>query len=192
MPPAPRRTPGSGDVIDLWARKKDGTLPKSYGKGKRWRGVYVNVRGGQETAAFDLKREAQDWIKKRQREFTTSGGTVRAEGETPLRVFWEAVVAERDGKATTSAKHASAWSYRVEPEWGRVPVIEITAPRLRRWVKRLRDEGTSAATVITAAKIRQQAATSRSRRCRASGSSSTINTRSDGATTGIGKRSGET
>ena len=151
------RTPGTGGVIDLWKRK-DGTPTKAAERGDtRWRGWYVNLYGKVETHTSPLRREAQAWVDDKVQAVRVDGGTVKVEGDTPLRVFWDAIRSETDSKAAGSAKLASAWGYRVEPVWGDMPVARITEPVVRRWVKKLRDGGTSAATVTAALEVMRPA-----------------------------------
>jgi integrase len=53
-------------------------------------------------------------------------------------------------KATTMAKHESAWSFRVEPRWGSVAVSDVRPPAIKAWVAQLHSAGVGAASIESA------------------------------------------
>jgi integrase len=53
-------------------------------------------------------------------------------------------------KATTMAKHESAWSFRVEPRWGSVAVSDVRPPAIKAWVAQLHAAGVGAASIESA------------------------------------------
>lgn len=145
---APRRTPGTGQVRDLW-RDAEGNPTARDGRGLRWRAVYVNVLGKQETSSFALQREAKKWLSGRQAETVTHRHTVRAVGDTPLRVYWEMHKEMLTSKPSVAAKQASIWRTHIKPRWADTAVSEMTPAAVRTWIAELHRKGVSPS-VLTA------------------------------------------
>jgi len=53
-------------------------------------------------------------------------------------------------KATTMAKHQSAWSFRVQPRWGAVAIGDVRPPAIKVWVAELHAQGVGAASIESA------------------------------------------
>jgi hypothetical protein len=53
-------------------------------------------------------------------------------------------------KATTMAKHQSAWSFRVQPRWGAVAIGDVRPPAIKVWVAELHAQGFGAASIESA------------------------------------------
>lgn len=53
-------------------------------------------------------------------------------------------------KATTMAKHESAWSFRVQPRWGAVAIGDVRPPAIKAWVAELHASGVGAASIESA------------------------------------------
>jgi hypothetical protein len=53
-------------------------------------------------------------------------------------------------KATTMAKHQSAWTFRVQPRWGSVAIGDVRPPAIRAWVAELHASGVGAASIESA------------------------------------------
>ena len=53
-------------------------------------------------------------------------------------------------KATTMAKHESAWSFRVQPRWGAVAIADVRPPAIKAWVAELHASGIGAPSIESA------------------------------------------
>src|SRR5664279_2656153 len=53
-------------------------------------------------------------------------------------------------KATTMAKHESAWSFRVQPRWGAVAIGDVRPPAIKAWVAEMHASGVGAASIESA------------------------------------------
>jgi integrase len=56
-------------------------------------------------------------------------------------------------KATTMAKHESAWNFRVQPRWGAVAIGDVRPPAIKAWVAELHASGVGAASIESALDI---------------------------------------
>ena len=53
-------------------------------------------------------------------------------------------------KATTMAKHESAWNFRVQPRWGAVAIADVRPPAIKAWVAELHASGIGAPSIESA------------------------------------------
>lgn len=61
--PASRQRRGRrAGVADLWFSRDKKTRTSRYGRGMRWRAVYVDPSGNEYTRAFRTKADAQGWL----------------------------------------------------------------------------------------------------------------------------------
>jgi integrase len=145
-----RRNRRSG-VEDRWTktvREADGTtrtVPSSaYGKGSRWRARYVDEVGREHAQGFGRKVDAQRWLNKQVSDQVTGTWTdPNLSGQTfgVLAERWFATKATRAPK--TVAGYRSLLDVVVLPQWGDVPLREVTFEGLQQWVSGLSVNGST-------------------------------------------------
>lgn len=118
--------------------------PKLHGKGKRWRGRYVDERGREHTQRFDRKVDAQAWIENVVVEHAT-GTYVDPKAKSALfSTLAERWFETKAGKsAKTVAGYRSILDTQVLPRWANVPVGEIQYEDVQSWVLGLSQPGGS-------------------------------------------------
>lgn len=137
-------------VADRWTktvRDADGTtrtVPSAeHGRGMRWRARYVDDAGREQSKGFPRKADAQAWL---DNEITPKLATGTYVAPTAGKVTVAAVYASWSASQghispKTAATRKSAWSSRVEPQWGLVAVADVKTAAIRAWVAKLVAEG---------------------------------------------------
>lgn len=159
-------------VEDRWTktvRDADGntrTVPSSAcGKGSRWRARYVDEVGREHAQGFGRKVDAQRWLNKQVSDHVTGTWTdPNLSGQTfgVLAERWFATKATRAPK--TVAGYRSLLDVVVLPQWGDVPLREVTFEGLQTSVSglsvngstRFHGKGLSASRVIQAHQVVSQ------------------------------------
>lgn len=137
-------------VADLWTKTirdengKPERVPSArHGLGKRWRARYVNDEGQEQTKAFDRKSHAQAWLDNEIIPALASGTYVepKAGQVTVAAVYASWSTSQGHIAAKTAATRKSAWSSRVEPQWGNVAVVDVKTSAIRAWVAKMVADG---------------------------------------------------
>jgi integrase len=142
-----------GSVVDLWHKQQkqpDGSVilvpSKQYGRGKRFAARYVDSESREHQRAFELKREAEKWLREQLALVDQGRHVPPRAGRATVTQVYETHVGGADGHLAkaTRQKRKTVWRRYIEPRWGRVPVNQITRSALMAWVTELRDAGMSA------------------------------------------------
>jgi integrase len=137
-------------VEDRWSktvRDSDGTTQSvpstNHGKGKRWRARYVDDEGREHAKGFTRKTDAQKWLDSEvTAKFATGTYIEPSAGRvTVADVFQSWFPAQSHISAKTAASRRSAWSSRVEPQWGDILVVDVRPATVRAWVASMAAEG---------------------------------------------------
>ncbi|OZE92477.1 site-specific integrase [Rhodococcoides fascians] len=118
--------------------------PKLHGKGKRWRGRYVDERGREHTQRFDRKVDAQAWIENVVVEHAI-GTYVDPKAKSALfETLAERWFETKSSKAAkTVAGYRSLLDTLVLPRWKDMPVGDIDYEDVQSWVLELQRPGGS-------------------------------------------------
>jgi integrase len=146
-------------VADRWTktvRDADGntrTVPSTeHGRGMRWRARYVDDAGREQSKGFARKADAQAWLDNEITPKLATGTYVAPDaGKVTVAVVhasWSASQGHISPK--TAATRKSAWSSRVEPQWGAVPVVDVKTVAIRAWVAKLAAEDVGVPTIENA------------------------------------------
>jgi integrase len=138
-----------GSVEDRWfkqVRQLDGSYADApsarHGVLSRWRARYVDAEGNEREKVFEVKREAEVWLRNRLREVDT--GTHIDPSKTKVTISdvhreWEAAQGHLARK--TAATRKTAWTTHVQPRWGKVRISEVKTSAVRSWItKMVKDE----------------------------------------------------
>jgi integrase len=161
------RTPGTGGVVDLW-KNRDGSPSKlatkawAEGKGRpqgigsRWRGWYVGDDGNMRTKRFRTEVEADQWVQDAKSKLHTNtwiNPSAARETFGALAEQWFATKGHR--KPKTLAGYRSLLDTIVLPNWGDVPLIDITYPAYVAWLSGLSVDGSQAGKPLSASRVTQ-------------------------------------
>jgi integrase len=153
-----RRNRRSG-VADRWTKTvhdADGEPQKvpsaNDGKGKRWQARYVDDDGREHTKLFTRKTDAQAWLDNEVTAKFATGTYVAPEAGkvTVANVYASWSASQGHISPKTAATRRSAWSSRVEPQWGGVAVVDVKTSAIRAWVSKMAAEEAGAATIENA------------------------------------------
>ncbi|HME78926.1 MAG TPA: hypothetical protein VKI00_25710 [Mycobacterium sp.] len=113
------------------------------GKGKRWRARYVDEEGREHAKGFARKTDAQKWLDSDvTAKFATGTYVAPSAGRvTVANVYQSWSVAQAHISVKTAASRRSAWSSRVEPQWGDTLVVDVRPAAIRAWVAAMVAEG---------------------------------------------------
>jgi integrase len=139
-----------GGVEDRWKRA-DGTPSATHGKGKRWRGRYVDDTGREHAQGFDRKVDAQRWVDHASAGMVT--GTYvqpRAGAITVGELGPDWLGRQTHLKPSAYRPVESAWRIHVQPRWDGVAIADIRHTAVQEWVSSLTRAGSGATTVIRA------------------------------------------
>lgn len=138
-------------VEDRWTkavRDETGKLIRvpsaNHGKGKRWRGRYVDKNGNEHVKGFSRKADAVAWID----QVTTAHGTGTWVDPNLNSVPFD-VVAEQwfatkgTRKPKTIAGYRSLLDTQVLPRWAEIPLSDIAYEDIQTWVTGLSEGGKS-------------------------------------------------
>ncbi len=136
-------------VEDLWNKtvydeeRRPYAVPSARnGKGKRWRARYVDDEGRERTQAFDRKSDATTWLTETSAKLTTGTWVAPEAGKLTVGDVYKTWSASQAHiAAKTAATRKSAWTSRVEPQWGNVPVADVKTAAIRAWVTKLKNDG---------------------------------------------------
>jgi integrase len=146
-------------VADRWTktvRDLDGTartVPSAeHGRGMRWRARYVDDAGREQSKGFARKADAQSWLDNEITPKLATGTYVAADaGKATVALVYASWSASQGHiSPKTAATRKSAWTSRVEPQWGAVPVVDIKTAAIRAWVAKLAAEDVGVPTIENA------------------------------------------
>src|SRR5262249_32827626 len=117
---------GAAGVEDRWLRS-DGQLSNRHGIGMRWRARYVDDHGREHTKAFTRKADAQRWLDNDVTAKFATGTYVAPEaGRVTVAAVYESWIASQGHiKPRTEMIRRGAWTNRVNPVFGDVPVADV-------------------------------------------------------------------
>lgn len=148
-----RRTPGVGDVEDLWT-KADGTPTARHGKWKRWRVTVTPPDGDRYSLSFDRKRDAEVWASDQAVQLGLGAAVNPRHGEISVADLHEQWTAQQGhASAAAKAKRTSAWNARVSARWGSTAVRDVKPSHVRSWVAELAEAGVSASSIESAMEV---------------------------------------
>jgi len=138
-------------VEDRWT-KGNGEPSTRYGVGMRWRARYVDDEGREHNKMFARKADAQAWLDTDVTAKLASGTYVApAAGRVTVAAVYASWSASQGHiSRKTAATRRSAWSSRVEPQWGRVAVVDVKTAAIRAWVSKMVAEEVGAPTIENA------------------------------------------
>jgi integrase len=124
----------------------------NHGRGMRWRARFVDDQGREHSKAFARKADAQRWLDTEVTAPLITGRYVAPKAGLitvdALYDSWSAAQGHISPK--TAATRRSAWSSRVEPQWGDVAIIDVKTAAIRAWVATMAAEGAGAPTIENA------------------------------------------
>lgn len=134
-----------GGVEDRWFKKvkqPDGSTAeapsKAHGIKSRWKARYVDAESNERYKVFEVKREAEAWLRDRLSEVTTGTHIDPRLGKiTVADVYrsWESAQGHIAKK--TAATRKTAWTVHVQPRWAKVAISEVKTTVVRAWVAKL-------------------------------------------------------
>lgn len=151
--PTPKRRVG-GYVTDRWFRTvKDGDTEKqvpskAHGCKSRYAARYVDGEGQDHQKVFELKREAEAWLRDRLSAVHTGSHLDPRAGVVTVadvHVVWSA--AQGHIARTTAATRRVTWTVHVEPRWGKVSVSDVRKTAVKSWVAKMVKDGVSVPTI---------------------------------------------
>ncbi|AUS33415.1 site-specific integrase [Rhodococcus qingshengii] len=135
-------------VEDLWWKsvtvngETEKVETKLHGKGKRWRGRYVDAQGDEHTKRFARKVDANDWVEEFTVEHATGTWVDPKRKATAFSVVAEQWYATKATKApTTIAGYRSLLDTQVLPRWGDTALADINYEDVQIWVTGLSKSG---------------------------------------------------
>ncbi|PXW26996.1 UNVERIFIED_CONTAM: site-specific recombinase XerD [Williamsia faeni] len=147
-------------VQDLWRARFTKRRTLRYGRGMRWRAVYVDTTGTQHTRAFRTKADAQGWLDTITAAVVTGTWVDPAKSTEAFGAVAQRWMASKIGlKPTSQAGYRSLLDTLVLPYWGQVRLVDIDFTGVQSWVSSLSqvgggsrfcDRGLSASRVIQA------------------------------------------
>lgn len=151
-------------VEDRWAKRvrgPDGTTrteqSANYGKGSRWRARYVDDEGREHAKGFTRKVDAQNWLNEITAAHVTGSYIAPEAGRvTVADVYTSWSASQGHISRKTAATRRSAWSSRVEPQWGAVPVIDVKTAAVRAWVAKMVTDDVGTPTIENAFGLQRQ------------------------------------
>lgn len=150
-----------GSVEDRWVKKvrnPDGTITEvpsaKHGIRLRWRARYVDAEATEREKNFDVKREAEAWLRARLAEVDAGTHIDPAKGKATVGDVHRAWSASQGHLAkSTAGIRAYTWGKHVEPKWGKTPIAEVRTSAVRSWVAAMVNDGRKAATIENAVGI---------------------------------------
>ncbi|MBN7385442.1 tyrosine-type recombinase/integrase [Mycobacteroides abscessus] len=147
-----------GGVEDRWfksVKQSDGSTVEApsakHGTKLRWRARYVDAEGNEREKNFEVKREAEVWLRARQSEVDAGTHVDRHRGKlTVAEMHSEWTSAQGHIARKTKNTRAAAWRVHVEPRWGRVPLASVRKTEIGKWVAKMKDDGIGVATIENA------------------------------------------
>lgn len=130
----------------------------NYGKGKRWRARYVDDRGEEHAKGFARKTDAQNWLDSEvTAKFATGNYVAPSAGRVTIADIYQSwFPAQAHISAKTAASRRSAWSSRVEPQWGDTLVVDVRTAAIRAWIASMVAEGAGTPTIENAFGVLRQ------------------------------------
>ncbi|WP_158672688.1 site-specific integrase [Mycobacterium colombiense] len=121
---------------------------KLYGKGKQYRGRYVDSSGQEHTKRFQYKQDAVDWLK----QVTRSGRDIApaVSGKWTVAEQFSQWIRKADIAETTKDTRRHTWRAHVEARWGHYQIVEVDPPAVKTWVADMKDAGTGVPTIENA------------------------------------------
>jgi integrase len=115
----------------------------NYGKGMRWRAMFVDDDGRERAKGFQRKSDAQKWLDSEVTAKLATGTYIEpsAGRVTVSAVYQTWSAAQSHISAKTAASRRSVWNSRVEPQWGDVLIAEVRSSAIRGWVAAMVAEG---------------------------------------------------
>jgi integrase len=135
------------------------TLPSAnQGKGMRWRARYVDDDGRERAKGFARKADAQKWLDSEvTAKFATGTYIEPSAGRVTVEhVYRSWFPAQAHIAAKTAASRRSAWSSRVEPQWGDALVADVRPAAIRAWVAAMAADGAGTPTIENAFGVLRQ------------------------------------
>ncbi|MBE5506430.1 hypothetical protein E3G54_003748 [Mycobacteroides abscessus] len=134
-----------GGVEDRWFKKvkqSDGSTvevpSKAHGIQSRWKARYVDAESNERYKVFEVKREAEAWLRDRLSEVTMGTHIDPRLGKitvTDVYKSWESAQGHIAKK--TAATRKTAWTVHVHPRWAKIPISEVKTTAVRAWVAKL-------------------------------------------------------
>jgi integrase len=146
-------------VADRWkktVRDADGTtrtVPSAeHGRGMRWRARYVDDTSREHSKGFARKADAQAWLDNEISPALATGTYVEPKaGQVTVAAMYASWSASQGHiSRKTAATRKSAWTSRVEPHWGEVPMVGVKTSAARAWVAKMATDEVGAATIENA------------------------------------------
>lgn len=137
-------------VEDRW-RRADGARSASEGKGKRWRGRYVDHDGREHAQGFDRKVDAQRWVNEATTGLVSGTYVQPSAGEITVGEMGPAWLTRQNHlKPSAYRPIESAWRIHVSGRWAPVKLADIRHTDVQQWASNLTAAGSGATTVIRA------------------------------------------
>ncbi|MBF6298030.1 site-specific integrase [Nocardia amamiensis] len=142
-----RRNRRSG-VEDLWfmeVRLEDGTTEKVptklHGKGKRWRGRYVDDAGNEHTKRFAKKVDAQDWLDTQMSTLVQGTHVSPRDAQRTVKQWCDEWIRSygrnRDGTVELAKQHIK----HIKNEFGDFTLSQVRQTMVKAWIAKLKAEG---------------------------------------------------
>lgn len=136
-----------GGVEDRWYKKvkqADGStieVPSAkHGVKSRWKARYVDAESNEREKVFEVKREAEAWLRARQSEVDSGTHVDRHRGKfTIAEMHSEWTAAQGHIARKTKNTRASVWRVHVEPRWGKVPLASVRKTEIGKWVAAMKE-----------------------------------------------------
>ena len=145
-------------VEDRWSKtvqRPNGTaehVPSAaHGKGKRWRGRYVDNNGKEHAQGFDRKVDAVKWVDEAIAALTTGTYIEPKAGEVTIATLGASWLGRQTHLKPSSLRPVEiAWRVHVLPRWGKSRIAEIAFTDVQEWVSSFQGPGKGATTAIRA------------------------------------------
>lgn len=129
-------------IEDRWV-KKDKTRTPRYGKGMRYRVVYVDQFGVRQMEACESRDQANVVLSARTVELHAGTYVSTEKRSTTFGDLWPRFDAIKSGMAKkTHEMYVGAWTNYVRDKWSAVAVREVKGPEVAEWITGLKSERT--------------------------------------------------
>jgi integrase len=130
----------------------------NHGKGLRYRARYVDDEGRERAKGFRRKGDGQKWLDSEVTAKLATGTYIEPSAGriTVAAVFESWFPAQAHISAKTAASRRSAWNRHVEPQWGKVLLLDVRPATVRAWVAFMVAEGASTPTIENAFGVLRQ------------------------------------
>ena len=144
-------------VEDRW-HTSSGERAVRYGVGMRWRARYVDDDGNERSKMFTRKVDAQKWLDNEITAKFATGTYVTPEAGrvTVASVYASWSAAQGHISAKTATTRRNVWRSRVEPQWGKVAVVDVKTSGVKAWVAKMVAEGAGTPTIENAFGVLRQ------------------------------------